>query len=92
MKIFHKVLLISVLLVICSGGFSSLWGVLFVKKEYEERVKNMLSFTAENVSDAIARYIETITSIAIASIKKLRNSQRNKELMRFLKYFKISRT
>ena len=70
MKIFHKVLLISVLLVICSGGFSSLWGVLFVKKEYEERVKNMLSFTAENVSDAIARYIETTTSIAIASIKK----------------------
>ncbi|MFZ8804920.1 MAG: hypothetical protein ACO2PO_18345 [Candidatus Calescibacterium sp.] len=43
MKIFHKVLLISVLLVICSGGFSSLWGVLFVKKEYEEKVKNMLS-------------------------------------------------
>jgi signal transduction histidine kinase len=70
MKVFHKVLLISVLLVICSGGFSSLWGVLFVKKEYEERVKNMLSFTAENVSDAIARYIETTTSIAIASIKK----------------------
>jgi signal transduction histidine kinase len=70
MKVFHKVLLISVLLVICSGGLSSLWGVLFVKKEYEERVKNMLSFTAENVSDAIARYIETTTSIAIASIKK----------------------
>jgi len=83
MKIFHKVLLISVLLVICSGGFSSLWGVLFVKKEYEERVKNMLSFTAENVSDAIARYIETITSIAIASIKKAKEFPEEQRITAF---------
>jgi signal transduction histidine kinase len=70
MKIFHKVLLISVLLVFCSGGISSLWGILFVKKEYEERVQNMLSFTAENISDAIARYIETTTTTVISSTKR----------------------
>jgi signal transduction histidine kinase len=57
--------------------------VLFVKKEYEERVKNMLSFTAENVSDAIARYIETITSIAIASIKKAKEFPEEQRITAF---------
>jgi len=70
MKIFHKVLLISIILVICSGGFSSLWGILFVKKEYEERIQNMLSFTAENISDAISRYISSTTTTVLLSIKK----------------------
>ena len=57
-------------MVICSGGFSSLWGILFVKKEYEERIQNMLSFTAENISDAISRYISSTTTTVLLSIKK----------------------
>ncbi|MFZ8803310.1 MAG: ATP-binding protein [Candidatus Calescibacterium sp.] len=89
MKIFHKVLLISVLLVIYSGGLSSFWGLLFVKKEYEERVKNMLSFTAENVSDAIARYIETATNTVIASIAS--STETSGKLTKEQKFFLFSR-
>jgi signal transduction histidine kinase len=78
-----------VLLVIYSGGLSSFWGLLFVKKEYEERVKNMLSFTAENVSDAIARYIETTTNTVIASIAS--STETSGKLTKEQKFFLFSR-
>ncbi|GBD03326.1 Sporulation kinase A [bacterium HR19] len=83
MKLFHKILVFSIFIVISSSGLTSIWGTLFIKREYEQRMKNILSFTAENVSDAVERYIESTTRVVLASVKKYENLPDSERILVF---------
>lgn len=83
MKLFHKILVFSIFIVISSSGLTSIWGILFIKREYEQRMKNILSFTAENVSDAVERYIESTTKVVLASVKKYENLPDSERILIF---------
>ncbi len=80
MRIVYKFLVSMLFVTFVSAGLSALWGMLFVKREYEKRTEDMISFVSENISDAIQRYLVSTTSSIFLTIRKYRNMEHAERL------------
>lgn len=83
MKLFYKFLVATLFISVVSAGVSTLWGVLFVKREYENRVKNMLSSAADNIADAVGRYLSSSTQSVYITFRRYKNLDEMRKLAVF---------
>ncbi len=71
MKIFHKIFLGMIFSAGLPLAVSGWWTTKLVKKENSERIFILLSSSAQNLADAISRYIKTSVNLVEASLKNL---------------------
>lgn len=69
MKIFHKIFLGTVFAAVLPLAISGWWTIKLIRKENNQRITSMLSSSAQNLADAVFRYIAANVNSVKASLK-----------------------